>query len=130
MASGFRRRTALAGDVPDALRATGAARAPAQNTLAPRRADRWKSGREVRDQGESTTGHAMSEQLDISVIISTYNRCELLPSALESLLLAQKADGVRYEVIIVDNNSTDQTRQVIDSFIARGYDGKLRYVFE
>ncbi len=54
----------------------------------------------------------MGEQFDISVIISTYNRCELLPEALKSVL-AQRADGVRYEVVIVDNNSKDRTRQVV-----------------
>ena len=70
----------------------------------------------------------MSEQFDISVIISTYNRCDMLPAALESVL-AQAANGVRYEVIIVDNNSTDQTRDVVESFIARRC-GNVRYVFE
>ncbi len=68
------------------------------------------------------------EEIDVSVAISTYNRCELLPTALESVL-AQEMDGVRYEVIIVDNNSTDETRQVVESYIARGH-ANLRYVFE
>jgi glycosyltransferase involved in cell wall biosynthesis len=70
----------------------------------------------------------MDEQYDVSVILCTYNRCNILPNAIESIL-TQKTDGVRYEVIVVDNNSTDQTRQVIESFIARGQ-GNLRYVFE
>jgi glycosyltransferase involved in cell wall biosynthesis len=67
-------------------------------------------------------------EFDVSVIISTYNRCAVLPGALECVL-AQKSDGVRYEVIVVDNNSTDETRQVVESFIERGY-AHLRYVFE
>ncbi|MDQ3687554.1 MAG: glycosyltransferase family 2 protein [Acidobacteriota bacterium] len=70
----------------------------------------------------------MGEQFDISIIISTYNRCDLLPGALKSVL-TQRTDGVRYEVVIVDNNSKDRTRQVVESFIANGYDN-LRYVFE
>lgn len=69
-----------------------------------------------------------SSAVDISVVISTYNRCDLLPKALESLL-AQEAEGVSYEVIIVDNNSTDETRAVIEGFIARGH-SNLRYIFE
>jgi glucosyl-dolichyl phosphate glucuronosyltransferase len=70
----------------------------------------------------------MSSPVDISIVISTFNRCDLLPSALESLL-AQQAGEVRYEVVVVDNNSTDRTREVVESFAARG-DGLVRYVFE
>lgn len=70
----------------------------------------------------------MSQQFDVSVIISTYNRCGLLSEALESVL-AQTTGSVRYEVIVVDNNSTDRTRQVVESLIERG-NANLRYVFE
>jgi glycosyltransferase involved in cell wall biosynthesis len=70
----------------------------------------------------------MGKRLDISVIISTYNRCDMLPGALESVL-AQQAEGVNYEVIIVDNNSSDKTREVVESFVARG-ETNVRYVFE
>lgn len=70
----------------------------------------------------------MSEQFDISVVISTYNRCDMLPGALESVL-AQDARGVSYEVLVVDNNSTDRTKEVVESFINRGA-ANLRYVFE
>jgi glycosyltransferase involved in cell wall biosynthesis len=44
-------------------------------------------------------------------------------------LLNLEAGGPRYEVITVDNNSTDETRQTIESFIQRGH-ANLRYVFE
>ena len=70
----------------------------------------------------------MIDHLDVSAVISTYNRCEMLPRALDNLL-RQECDGVKYEVIIVDNNSTDQTRQVVESFIRQGHTN-LRYVFE
>src|SRR5437764_2935160 len=70
----------------------------------------------------------MDKQLDISVVIGTYNRCEMLPAALSSVL-AQNAGGVNYELIAVDNNSTDKTREVVESFIARGH-ANLRYIFE
>lgn len=68
------------------------------------------------------------DHTDITVVISTYNRCEILPAAMESVL-TQDAPGINYELIIVDNNSTDATPQVVDSFIGRGYKN-LRYVFE
>lgn len=85
------------------------------------------------------------DNLDVSVVICTYNRSELLVPALESVV-AQNASDVRYELIVVDNNSTDETRQVVESFIAnRSNDGgdtssgdsssrdnaaSVRYVFE
>jgi glycosyltransferase involved in cell wall biosynthesis len=70
----------------------------------------------------------MSEAPAVSVVISTYNRCQLLRGALESVL-AQETGGVFYEVIVVDNNSTDRTREVVEEFTARGQ-ANLRYVFE
>jgi len=71
----------------------------------------------------------MQEQFDVSVVISTYNRCNLLPSVLESVLAQEDTGDARYEIIVVDNNSTDQTRQVVESFIARD-PRKIRYIFE
>jgi glycosyltransferase involved in cell wall biosynthesis len=70
----------------------------------------------------------MAELLDISVIISSYNRCGLLPRALNALL-EQESEGVSYEIILVDNNSTDRTRQVVESFKELGH-SNLHYVFE
>jgi glycosyltransferase involved in cell wall biosynthesis len=63
----------------------------------------------------------------ISVIVSTYNRAERLPLALDALL--SQAGAVPYEVIVVDNNSTDATRQAVAELAARS-DGRLRYAFE
>ena len=70
----------------------------------------------------------MPDNPDVTVVISTYNRCASLPGAIENLLSQQSGD-VRYEVIIVDNNSTDRTQQVVESYIAQG-DGRVRYIFE
>jgi len=70
----------------------------------------------------------MNEQVDISVIVSSYNRCAILPETLDSLL-AQEAASLRYEIIIVDNNSTDDTRAVIESYVRQDPE-KVRYVFE
>ena len=71
----------------------------------------------------------MNERFDVSVVICTYNRCDLLPPALESVV-EQSAAGVGYEVIVVDNNSTDGTRRVVEAMIARRGHANLRYVFE
>jgi glucosyl-dolichyl phosphate glucuronosyltransferase len=71
---------------------------------------------------------SVSDHVDISVVITTYNRCAMLPAAIESML-RQDAPDVNYEIIIVDNNSTDDTRQVVESFITRGH-RNVRYIFE
>ena len=63
----------------------------------------------------------------MSVIVSTYNRCGLLEGALLSLL-AQNAPP-DFEVLVVDNNSTDDTRAAVQSLAAQ-YPERLRYFFE
>ncbi|UKS29210.1 glycosyltransferase [Paenibacillus sp. HWE-109] len=65
----------------------------------------------------------------ISIVICTFNRADLLHLTLESILALEDLDQT--EILIVDNNSTDHTRDVADTFIQR-YLGILRvqYVFE
>lgn len=63
----------------------------------------------------------------IAAIICTYNRAEILPRCLESLS-KQNLPIDEYEVVIVDNNSTDNTREIIAGFCARNRN--FRYVFE
>jgi glycosyltransferase involved in cell wall biosynthesis len=70
----------------------------------------------------------MPHEYDVSVVITTYNRSEMLAAALDSVL-AQESGDVRYEVIVVDNNSSDRTREVIESAIAPGR-AHLQYIFE
>lgn len=67
--------------------------------------------------------------MSISVIICTYNRCESLKDTLNSLI-DQECDGrFDYEVIVIDNNSNDNTKGVVESF-SPTFNGKLRYLFE
>ena len=62
-----------------------------------------------------------------SVVIATYNRAADLRETLDSLA-GVRPDGP-WEVIVVDNNSTDGTRQVVED-AARTFPVELRYVFE
>ena len=48
--------------------------------------------------------------VDISVIIPTYNRCEYLLQMIESIQLMR---GVTFEIIIIDDNSNDNTKESI-----------------
>jgi len=75
-----------------------------------------------------TATHEPAASVDVSVVISTYNRCTLLARALESLQNQDTAD-VSYEILVVDNNSTDETRAVTQRMI-NATPGRLRYVFE
>lgn len=52
----------------------------------------------------------------LDVIIPTYNRQDLLPSALNSLFVTEVPEGLEVLVTVVDNNSTDNTRLVVESF--------------
>lgn len=65
--------------------------------------------------------------MKFSVIIATYNRAESLRETLASVAkLSTKED---WELIVVDNNSTDHTRAVVEE-AARNYPVTLRYLFE
>ena len=66
--------------------------------------------------------------LDVSVVVPTYNRAAGLPALLDRLLERESEDA-RYDVLIVDNNSTDQTRSVVQRAIAADTSGRLRYAF-
>jgi glycosyltransferase involved in cell wall biosynthesis len=70
----------------------------------------------------------MSSNPEITVVVSTYNRGEMLRATLESLV-GQDSRGVSYEVIVVDNNSKDETSRVIKEFIASS-PVEMKYVFE
>jgi glycosyltransferase involved in cell wall biosynthesis len=76
---------------------------------------------------ESTTTRS-SARLDITILICTYNRAELLGPTLDSLA-QMETPGLTWEVLVVDNNSNDDTAAVVQSRVA-GYPAPLRYLFE
>ena len=63
----------------------------------------------------------------LSVIIPTRNRCEYLRDALDSIV-AQTLSMDLFEVIVVDNGSTDNTSDVVKEFDAKI--SNLSYVYE
>ena len=58
----------------------------------------------------------------VSIIIPTYNRAHIIKKALDSVL-AQTYPW--FEVIIVDDGSTDNTRDVIEAY----KDDRIRYYY-
>jgi glycosyltransferase involved in cell wall biosynthesis len=65
----------------------------------------------------------------ISVILCTYNRAQSLIKALESVAAQTLPESVEWEVLVVDNNSRDQTRDVVEDF-CRLHAPRFRCVFE
>jgi glycosyltransferase involved in cell wall biosynthesis len=66
--------------------------------------------------------------VDLSIVICTHNRCELLTDAL-TCLLAQETASIATEIIVVDNNSTDSTAEVVKRVVSTA-GGTVRYCFE
>ena len=57
--------------------------------------------------------------MKISVAICTWNRSRLLKQTLESIAATNRSSIDSWELIVVDNNSTDNTREVVTGFSDR-----------
>ena len=66
--------------------------------------------------------------IKVSVIVCTYNRCALVRESILSLLEQDIAKN-SYEIIVVDNNSTDNTKYVVEE-ISKGEMPVLKYIKE
>ena len=66
--------------------------------------------------------------MNASVIVPTYNRANPLHATLETLL--GQEDVADYEVIVVDNGSTDPTKDVVTAYMGKEHNAELRYEFE
>jgi len=67
--------------------------------------------------------------LTISVVIPTHNRASSLEETLRDLAGQTTHQQFTYEVIVADNNSTDQTQSVVEQ-LSRDYPVPLTYLFE
>jgi glycosyltransferase involved in cell wall biosynthesis len=66
--------------------------------------------------------------MEASIIVCTYNRAESLRDTLRALRAQKTAADHQWEVIVVDNNSQDHTRAVVEQ--ARQDWPRLHYAFE
>ncbi len=64
--------------------------------------------------------------MNISVVICTYNRCDSLRRTLQTFCQIN-ATGLSWELLLLDNNSTDATARVVEEFKDKL---PLRYIFE
>ena len=67
-------------------------------------------------------------KIKVSIIICTYNRSKLLKETLQSVQ-NQDFQSDQYEIIVVDNNSTDDTKDVVAE-MAKASPVSTGYVFE
>jgi len=67
--------------------------------------------------------------MDITLIICTYNRCDSLAATLESISHSTLPEGIEWEVLVMDNNSSDRTREVVEEF-SRRHPDRFRYLLE
>ena len=67
--------------------------------------------------------------LDATVLIATYNRAAFLDRTLDSIRALRLRAGRSWETIVVDNNSSDGTRQVVERH-ARDFPVPLHYLVE
>ena len=65
----------------------------------------------------------------LSLVIATYNRAEQLMVTLGSVAM-QNAEAESWECIVVDNNSSDNTRERVEAFKSKHNSLNIRYIFE
>lgn len=67
--------------------------------------------------------------MQLDVIVPTYNRHQLLQLTLDSLLAAEVPPELSVFITVVDNNSTDATRDRVEAYQPL-FHGRLQYLFE
>jgi glucosyl-dolichyl phosphate glucuronosyltransferase len=72
--------------------------------------------------------NVMTQPFEISIIIPTCNRRDMLAAAVESVA-TQHAQKIAYEIVVVDNGSVDGTRHFVQSLVNRSRP-PVRYVLE
>lgn len=67
--------------------------------------------------------------MNVSVVLGTFNRAGSLSITLESFSALVVPRDLSWELLVVDNNSTDATRQIVERFAATN-NFPVRYIFE
>lgn len=65
----------------------------------------------------------------VSIIIPTYNRAHSITYTLDSFL-QQDYPEEQYEIIVCDNNSTDNVKEVVLEYVEKYGEARIRYMFE
>jgi GT2 family glycosyltransferase len=84
------------------------------------------SGARIRDVD---VGANARRPVDVTVLIATYNRAALLDDTLTWLARMRVSPALTWDAIVIDNNSSDDTRAVVERHIPR-FPVRLRRLFE
>lgn len=60
--------------------------------------------------------------MDVSIIIVNYNTVNIMMDAIDSVF--EKTEGINYEIIVVDNNSSDNS----ESILSNKYSDKIKFI--
>lgn len=66
----------------------------------------------------------VENSLIVSIVVCTYNRAEILQEALQSLT-NQTTNTKKFEIIIINNNSTDHTQKIAEQFAAENHNFRV-----
>jgi glycosyltransferase involved in cell wall biosynthesis len=80
----------------------------------------------ARNSGDFLLKSPAGDAYQVSVVVPTHNRSALLARTLDSLM--GQTGGIRYEIVVVDNNSQDDTRTLVEGYTAAA--SNIRYLFE
>jgi glycosyltransferase involved in cell wall biosynthesis len=61
----------------------------------------------------------LESSMNITVIVCTYNRCDLLAKTLDRIAAQTVPEPFKWEVLVVNNNSSDQTRELVESICVK-----------
>ena len=62
----------------------------------------------------------MKRRISIDLVICTYNNAALLDATLDAVSRQRVPEGVEWQVLVVDNNCADGTRQVLERHLSAG----------
>ncbi|RMG91690.1 MAG: glycosyltransferase family 2 protein, partial [Zetaproteobacteria bacterium] len=69
----------------------------------------------------------MKDSIDLSVVIACYNEAEHLRQSLPELEHVLRAFGMRYELIVIDDASSDGTPEILHELLDGRQDVQLRF---
>lgn len=87
------------------------------------RENNGKLKEELHPETDSFADNTQNKQVFFSICIPTYNRVNFISNAIQSAL-NQTHDN--YEIVVVDDGSTDNTKEIVESFNS----SKIRYILK
>src|SRR5438876_1060626 len=67
---------------------------------------------------ENGAADTLTDEIDLTILVSCYNEQSLIVRTIENVLSAlDEVGGIRYEILVIDDCSTDDSTRVIEEFI-------------